>query len=66
MRGIALNLHPAASAVALLTTPEFMIQKSLIDVQSCRHPREESDQSFPMRLSRCEITKHRSGLYPMN
>jgi hypothetical protein len=66
MRGIALNLHPAASAVALLTTPEFAVKKSLINAQSCGQAREEGDQGFPMRFPGCEITKHRSGLYPMN
>ena len=64
-RGITLDLHAAAPAVALLSTPEFVIEKVLIDLQSGGHARKEGYQSFSMGFPGREITEHCSGLYLM-
>ena len=47
---IRFDLHSPAAPIALLTPPEFAIYKTLIDLQTCRHAGQESDQGFSVRL----------------
>jgi hypothetical protein len=65
VRSITLDLHAAASAVALLPTPEFAIEEGLIDLQSGWHAGKKGNESLPVRFSGREIAEHCSGLYLM-
>jgi hypothetical protein len=56
---VGLNLHATAAAVALLPAPEITIQESLIHRQPRRQSRQESNQGFSMRFSRCEVAQHK-------
>ena len=62
--GIALDLHAAAAAVALLATPEFAVEEGLVDFQSGGHAGKESDQSFAVRFSRSEVAQHKRSIVP--
>ena len=64
MRGIALDLHSAAAAVALLPPPQFAIHRRRINRQACRHSRQDRDQRLAVGLSRCAVAEHvNDGLY---
>ncbi len=62
--GIALDLHAAAAAIALLATPEFTIEEGLVNFQSGGHAGKEGDQSFAVGLSRCEVAQHKFSIVP--
>src|SRR5579863_734293 len=62
MSGVALDLHAAAPAVALLAAPEFPVEEGLVDFQSGRHAGEEGDQSFAVGFSGCEVAQHKRSI----
>ncbi len=62
--GVALDLHAAAAAVALLAAPEFPVEEGLVDFQSGGHAGKEGDQSFAVGLSRGEVTQHKRSIVP--
>ena len=64
MGGVALDLHAAAAAVALLATPEFAVEESLIDFQSGGQAGKEGDQSFAVGFSRSEVVEHKRSIVP--
>ena len=62
--GVALDLHAAAAAVALLAAPEFAVDESLVDFQSGGHAGKKGDQSFAVGLSRGEVAQHKFSIVP--
>ncbi len=50
-RGIALDAHAPAAAVALLPSPEFAIDERQIDGNAGRHARKQRDQRLSVRFS---------------
>ena len=60
--GVALDLHAAAAAVALLAAPEFAVEEGLIDFQSGGQAGKESDQGFAVRFSGSEIAQHKRSI----
>ena len=64
MCGVALDLHAAAAAIALLAAPEFAVDERLIDFQSRRQAGKEGDQSLAVRFSGSEITQHKRSIVP--
>jgi len=43
----------------LLTTPEFTIYKTLVNLQPSWHAGKKSDEGFSVGLSCCKVTEHR-------
>ena len=64
VRGVTLDLHAAAAAIALLPAPEFPVEKCLVHFEPGRQARKESDQSFAVRLSSCEVAQHKCSILP--
>ena len=62
--GVALDLHAAAAAIALLATPEFAVEEGLVDFQSGGQAGKEGDQSFAVGLSGSEIAQHKRSIVP--
>jgi hypothetical protein len=58
MRGICLNAHAAAAAVALLAAPQLAIHKVFVDRNAGRHTREQSHKALPVRLTGRGKTQH--------
>jgi hypothetical protein len=56
---VLLDLHAPAATEALLPAPQFTIEKTLIHCQPGRHTGEKSYQGLSVRLSGCEVTKHK-------
>ena len=56
--GIALDLHSAATAIALLASPQLAIHKFQVNLDPGRQSRKERDERFPMRLPRREESQH--------
>ena len=59
---VALNLHPAAAAIALLAAPEFAVDKGEVDGKARREAGEIGDERLPMGLTRRGKSKHNKGL----
>ena len=49
-RGVALDLHSSAPAIALLATPKLPIYEFQVNTQAGRQSRKECDQRLPVRL----------------
>src|SRR5256885_1878834 len=64
--GVTLDFHPAATAVTLLPTPQFVVYKVLRDFKPSGQAGDKCDQGFAVRLSRGEEFQHVLGLYPMS
>ena len=64
MRGVALDLHASAPAIALLAAPEFTVEEGLVDFQSSRHAGKEGDKGFAVRFSGCEVAQHERTIVP--
>src|SRR5215471_429560 len=64
VRGVALDLHAPAAAVALLPAPELMIDKGLVNLQAGGHAGKKGEEGLAMRLSRCEIAQHKFSIVP--
>ena len=64
MGGVALDLHAAAAAVALLAAPEFAVEEGLIDFQSGGHAGQKGDQGFAVRFSGGEVAQHKRSIVP--
>ena len=62
--GVALDLHAAAAAVALLAAPEFAVEEGLIDFQSGGHAGKEGDQSLAVGFSGGEVAQHKFLIVP--
>src|SRR5579884_3680782 len=58
---VGLNLHAAAAAEPLLASPQFAIEKSLVNFQSGRHAGKIGHKGLSVRLSGSEVTKHGRG-----
>jgi hypothetical protein len=58
MRGVALDAHPAAAAIALLPPPQLVVQKRLIDRYTRRDSAEERYKGLAVALAGCGETKH--------
>jgi hypothetical protein len=56
--GIALDLHAAATAEALLAAPKFAIYECLIDHHTGGQSGKEGDERFTMGLSGCVVAQH--------
>src|SRR3974390_3323174 len=61
---VALDLHPAAPAIALLAAPELPVEESLIYFQPGGQTGKESDQSFAMGLTGGEVSEHKRSIVP--
>ena len=57
--GVALDLHAAAAAIALLAAPEFAIDEGEIDRHPGRHARKQSHQSLAVGFAGCREAQHR-------
>src|SRR5579863_2218001 len=64
VRCIPLNLHSATASIALLPAPQLAVDKCLIHFESRGQARKESDQSFAVRFSRCEVAQHKCSILP--
>src|SRR5258708_10458783 len=56
VRGVLLDAHAAAAAVALLATPELAVDELLIDRHTGRHATYKGDETLAVALSRCRKT----------
>jgi hypothetical protein len=56
--GVALDAHAAATTVALLPTPKFVVQESLIDRNASGQAADESYERFAVAFAGCGETKH--------
>src|SRR4051812_31666712 len=63
---IALDFHPTAAAVTLLSAPQFVVYKVLRHFKSSGQAGDKCDQSLAVRLSGGEEFQHVLGLYPMS
>jgi hypothetical protein len=62
--GILFDLHPAATAIALLPAPEFAVEKTLVHSQPSGQARQKRDQSFAVGFSGSEVTQHKCSILP--
>ena len=53
-----LDLHASAAAIALLASPEFAVEKRLVDFQSGGQAGEKGDKGFAVRFSGSEVAQH--------
>jgi hypothetical protein len=51
VRGIGLDAHTAAAAIAALPTPKLVIDEFLVDFNPSRKPGNQGDQALAVRLS---------------
>jgi hypothetical protein len=58
MRGVLFYPHAAAAAVALLATPEFVVEKGLIYGDARRKTADEGYEGFAVAFAGCGETKH--------
>jgi two-component system, NarL family, response regulator NreC len=56
---ISFDLHPAATAIALLTAPKFPVDELLVHLKAGGQARQKGHQSLSVRLPRCEVPKHK-------
>jgi hypothetical protein len=64
MSRIPLDLHAAASSIALLAAPKFTVDERQIDFQPGWHPGEKGNQSLAVRLSGSEVAQHKRSIVP--
>jgi hypothetical protein len=64
VRRIALNLHAAATAITLLTPPQFPVNERQLDLQARRQARQNRNQSLAVRLPGSEIAQHEGSILP--
>jgi hypothetical protein len=58
MRCIALDTHPSAAAIALLTPPQLAVEKGLIDGNPRRKTADKGYKRFAVAFAGCRETKH--------
>ena len=55
---IAFDPHASAAAIALLATPKFTVEESLINLQAGWNARDKGEERLAMRLTGGEVAQH--------
>jgi hypothetical protein len=63
LRPVGLDFHAASAPVTLLAPPQLVINRVKRYGHSGRQSREDSDQTFSVRLTRCFKSKHVGGIF---
>ena len=58
VRRVALDLHAAAAAIALLATPQFAVHEFQVDRQTRGHAGEQRHQRLSVGLTGCRKSEH--------